>query len=162
MSGNRWTQEQIDEYNARSGKARGGLARRNNLTPERRSEIAAIGGAAHKVFAPKPIVFLDNGPQRMNKLEARYWHEVLEPRRKAGDITWCQYEPFKLQLAPGAWFTPDFGVITSIGRLEFHETKGFWREAARVRIKVAARLFPFRFIAITHKQSQWQVEEFLQ
>jgi hypothetical protein len=34
------------------------------------------------------------------------------------------------------------------GSLECHEVKGFWADDARVKIKVAAEMYPFRFIAI--------------
>jgi hypothetical protein len=49
----------------------------------------------------------------------------------------------KLQLGRGAWYTPDFAVLNLDRTFEFFEVKGFWREAARVRIKVAASKYPF-------------------
>ena len=48
--------------------------------------------------------------------------------------------------------------------LEFHEVKGFWRDDARVKIKVAAEHFPFKFVAVRKKKLSegggWDVEEF--
>jgi hypothetical protein len=45
-----------------------------------------------------------------------------------------------------------------------HEVKGFWTDDARVKIKVAADLYPFRFIAaqaLPKKQGGgWKIEEF--
>jgi len=97
---------------------------------------------------------------RMNKLECDY-SEHLEARRLAGEITAWKFEPFNLRLAPGASYKPDFLVVCSDGILELHETKGFWREAARLRIKVAAEAFPwFRFLAVQRKHGQWITETF--
>jgi hypothetical protein len=87
----------------------------------------------------------------MNKSEAAYAMK-LDLRAKAGDIFDWAFEPIRLRLGEGAWYTPDFLVVLNTGEIEFHEYKGHWREAARVRIKVAASLYPyFRFIAIQEK-----------
>ena len=96
----------------------------------------------------------------MNKLESAY-SEHLELQRSAGEIRWHRYAPMRLRLADGAYYKPDFGVWKRDGSFELHETKGFWREAARVRIKVAAELFPmFRFVAIKRVGGNWVREEF--
>ena len=90
----------------------------------------------------------------MNKLEAAY-AQRLDLERLAGMWQWWGYEPIKLRLAGGAWYTPDFGLIDTGGHFVIHETKGFWREAARVRIKVAAELYPFfRFVAVTRQRKR--------
>lgn len=100
---------------------------------------------------------------KMNKTESAY-SQHLEMMRRAGRVLWYRFEPMKLRLADGSYYKPDFGVMTSAREFELHETKGFWREAARVRIKVAAELYPFRFIAVTAKPKKdgggWSVEEF--
>jgi hypothetical protein len=59
-----------------------------------------------------------------------------------GGIQWWGYESIRLRLATGAWYTPDF-IVRINGRIEAREVKGFWREAARVRVKVAAEQFPW-------------------
>lgn len=50
------------------------------------------------------------------------------------------------------------------GVLELHEVKGFWSDDARVKIKVAADRFPFRFRAFKARAKRhgggWAVEEF--
>ena len=90
----------------------------------------------------------------MNAAEARY-AGVLELRRKAGEVFQWGFETVKLRLAEGAWYTPDFFVEMEDGSLEIHEFKGHWREAARVRIKVAASLYPcFRFIAVQEQKGR--------
>lgn len=96
---------------------------------------------------------------KMNKLEANYG-AYLDVLKHSGEVLWWRFQPLKLRLADGSYFTPDFGVLTRSSMFELHETKGFWREAARVRIKIAAELFPFRFIAIKRDGGNWVREEF--
>jgi hypothetical protein len=96
----------------------------------------------------------------MNKLEERFMREVLEARKAVGMCRWYDFEPLKFRLATGAWYTPDFVSFTESG-ICCWETKGFWREAARVRIKVAAEKYPFPFVAVTHEKSQWKYEYFI-
>lgn len=89
---------------------------------------------------------------KMNKLEAAYAQQ-LELERLAGRWVWWGYEVIKLRLASGAYYTPDFALIDAGGHLVIHETKGHWREAAKVRIKVAAELYPFfQFVAVTRQR----------
>ena len=94
----------------------------------------------------------------MNKLEAA-WAQVLEARRANGELAWWAFEGIKLKLADSTFYTPDFAVMGIGSEMEFHEVKGFWRDDARVKIKVAAGLFPFRFLAIRRAKQVWQVEE---
>ena len=87
-------------------------------------------------------------PKTMNRTEAA-WAQELAKMQAAGELRWWGYEQIKLELGHAAWFTPDFAVIWADGELSFDEVKGFWREAARVRIKVAATRYPyFRFRVI--------------
>jgi hypothetical protein len=44
--------------------------------------------------------------------------------------------------------------------IEIHEVKGHWEDDARVKIKVAASLYPLRFVGITREKGAWQREEF--
>jgi len=103
---------------------------------------------------------LSNG---MNSLEAQY-AETLESMKREGDIVWYAFEPVKLKLADKTHYIPDFMVQTADSEIEIHEVKGFWREDARVKIKVAASIFPFRFLAVTpipkSKGGGWNVEYF--
>lgn len=96
----------------------------------------------------------------MNRLEARF-SMVLEAQRREGLILWWGFEAMKLRLAARTHYTPDFMVVTAEGEIVFYETKGFWRDDARVKIKVAAETYPFfRFVGVTNKGRQWQHEEF--
>lgn len=96
----------------------------------------------------------------MNKLETAYAAELARMVSQ-GEIASFEFEGVSFRLARGAWFTPDFAVWHYDGRLELHETKGFWREAARVRIKVAASKYDrCRFVAIRLVKGAWVREEF--
>jgi hypothetical protein len=84
----------------------------------------------------------------MNKLEADYAAH-LKLVQHAGEIEWFAFEAIKLRLADATFYTPDFFVMGANGLLECHEVKGHWEDDARVKIKVAAALFPFSFRAVT-------------
>lgn len=100
-----------------------------------------------------------------NPLERAY-SQYLALLQLAGEVAWWRFEAVRLQVGVGAWYCPDFMVCTlPAGELEFHETKGTWaskgQQAARVRLKAAAGLFPgFRFVAVGWKHEKWVFEEF--
>lgn len=100
---------------------------------------------------------------QMNKTESAYC-QLLELRKRAGEIVWYRFEGIKIRLADNTFYTPDFAVMLSTGEMEMHEVKGFWADDARVKIKVAAEQYPFRFIAVKPKAKKagggWEVEEF--
>lgn len=101
---------------------------------------------------------------RMNKTETRY-AQRLAAMLVAGEILWWQFEPIKLRLADATFYTPDFALQMSDGRIELHEIKGsrkLWKDDARVKIKVAAELFPiFTFRALYPQPGGfWDQEDF--
>ena len=99
----------------------------------------------------------------MNKTEAAY-AATLDLRRYAGEVAWFKFEGVKLRLADNTFYTPDFAVMLADGALEMHEVKGLWQDDARVKIKIAADLYPMRFIAIKARAKKdgggWAIEEF--
>lgn len=99
----------------------------------------------------------------MNNTEAAYAAH-LDQLRVAGEVAWFKFEGIKLRLADNTFYSPDFFVMLSDGTLEVHEVKGFWHDDARVKIKVAADMYPFRFLALKavakKKGGGWSVEEF--
>jgi hypothetical protein len=95
----------------------------------------------------------------MNGLEAAY-AEHLTARQLRGEILFWMFEGLSFRLADGPYYTPDFVVQLPDGTIELHETKGTWREAARLRIKIAADRFPFRFVGVRSIKGQWVFEEF--
>ncbi len=129
------------------------------MTEEEFRIIQANQAASRSDVQTMPLTEPKKRRGRMNKLEQAYAGE-LAFLLNHGLIHWWDFEPIKFRLADGAWFCPDFAVLTKDG-LQFREAKGFWREAARVRIKVAADKYPFRFVAVTkdRKTGEWQYEE---
>lgn len=95
----------------------------------------------------------------MNKLEGDY-AEYLGFLRLAGEINTFMYERIKLKLADRTWYTPDFMVILSDGTVEFHEVKGFMRDDAAVKLKVAADKFPqFAFFLVKKDSKEgWSIK----
>lgn len=96
----------------------------------------------------------------MNSLEKRYSLH-LENLKMAGEILFWRYEPFALHLANRTTYKPDFLVVNRMQEVEIHETKGFWREDARVKIKCASATFPiFTFMGVQWKKGGWVYEQF--
>lgn len=104
----------------------------------------------------KPVAAAKREPvaRGMNKWEASY-AVMLEAQRKAGEIIWWDFERIRIRVGKGAWFKPDFFVILAGGSVEWHECKGYRREAAIVRIKAAADLIPLPFFIVTPKNGGW-------
>lgn len=92
----------------------------------------------------------------MNKTEARYAQE-LDVAKKAGYIKDYKFEGVKFKLADNTFYTPDFFVIYP-GFFMVVEIKGFLREDAAVKFKVAAAQYPwFEWRMIRWKNKQWEV-----
>ena len=97
---------------------------------------------------------------KMNKLEARYHREILQPRLMAGEYLDVRFEPFKLRLADKTFYSFDFAAVRP-DYIELHETKGFWEDDARVKWKVAAEQFWwFKFFAVQFVKGAWKIEEY--
>ncbi len=94
----------------------------------------------------------------MNRLEAAY-AQHLALRRSAGDLEWFAYEAVKLRLAEKTFLTVDFFLMLPSGELEAHEVKGLMEDDAAVKLKVAASLYPFRFVLVRRVVSSWQLTE---
>jgi hypothetical protein len=96
----------------------------------------------------------------MNRTEAQYASK-LELRRRVGDIAWYVYEGITLRLGDDCRYTPDFAVMLQNGELELHEVKGFWRDDARVKVRAAASMYPFRFVIARRDRGGdgWAIEE---
>lgn len=99
----------------------------------------------------------------MNKTEAAY-AATLDQRRNAGEVAWYKFEGLKFRLADNTFYTPDFAVMLADGALEAHEVKGRWQDDARAKIKIAADMYPMRFVAVRVKPKKdgggWALEEF--
>lgn len=82
-----------------------------------------------------------------NKLEASY-EQHLECRKQSGEIRWYTFEGIKFRLADNCFYTPDFIVMLSDCEIQAHECKSVWRDDAKVKMKMAAEIYPFRFVAV--------------
>lgn len=118
---------------------------------------AAVVGAVETptIRLPVPDLFAGmNGTERRRGVE-------LEALKRDGQIALWRFEAVTLKLAPDCRYTPDFYVLHNDGRVVLEETKGHWRDDAKVKIRVAARLFPeFEFRALRLERGQWQPEEY--
>lgn len=98
----------------------------------------------------------------MNKTEARYAAH-LDLLLTTGKIRGWGFQRITLRLGDDCRYTPDFDVQVEDGTLEYHEVKGFWRDDAKVKIRVAADRYPwfsFRAIQWDQKDRRWVAEYF--
>jgi hypothetical protein len=91
----------------------------------------------------------------MNDTEKAFASE-LDMQKLAGEVLWYGFENWTFTLADKTTYTPDFPVLYATGELWAIDVKGttktkggkhkaFSEEDARIKIKVAAELFPLRF-----------------
>ena len=99
----------------------------------------------------------------MNQTEKEY-ADRLQLQLIAGEILWYKFEAIKLVLPGNVFYTPDFMVMDKHNVIHIHECKGHWTDDGRVKIKIAAGLFPFKFIAVKKIAKKfgggWLIEEF--
>ena len=99
----------------------------------------------------------------MNDTEKAYDVHLRE-LMASGEVVWFKFEGMKFRLADNTFYTPDFAVMLVSGQLQAHEVKGHWEDDARVKIKVAASLYPIEFIAVKKRAKKdgggWALEEF--
>ncbi|MDE2103900.1 MAG: DUF1064 domain-containing protein [Patescibacteria group bacterium] len=99
----------------------------------------------------------------MNRTEQQYAAH-LETLKVAGRVLWYRFEGVKLRLADNTFYSPDFAVLQADGALEMHEVKGHWQDDARVKVKIAAEMYPFRFLAVMVRAKKdgggWREEVF--
>ena len=107
----------------------------------------------------KPLAEVDKKkPSRvegMNKTEAQYSYE-LDWRKQEGVVEEYWFERVKLKLAYKTFYTPDFLVRYTDGRLVFVEIKGFLRDDAAVKFKLAREMFPWaEFVMLRRVKGEW-------
>lgn len=110
-------------------------------------EVVRRGNAGPIGKLPKP---------EMNKWERRY-ADRLELLKAGGEVAWFRFEGITLKLAPDCRYTPDFLVMLASGELELHEVKGFWRDDAKVKCRLAADLFPFPVLIVKPMKGGWDI-----
>lgn len=138
--------------------ARGGTVSHLTMTEEEYKNYRMRRLMDAMPIASAPSTTLDKAsqtkPVRMNKLEAEY-ALYLKALEYSQEILWYGFESVKLRLADKTFYTPDFAVL-GIDGLEFRETKGFMRDDAAVKLKVAAEHFPFKFVLVKKVKGEWQ------
>lgn len=96
-------------------------------------------------------------PGAMNKTEAAYAREILEPGVREGLLQGWQFEPLSLRLAKATHYQPDFLVIEPDG-ISFVEIKGTHAEDdAIAKWKIAASLHwwaTFKWVVIQMKSGR--------
>lgn len=80
----------------------------------------------------------------MNKWEQQYLQHLLS----LPGVVSASYEPLTLRLADRTGYTPDFLVVMADGSVQFHEVKGYSRDDAIVKFKVAAELYKNVFVMV--------------
>jgi hypothetical protein len=98
----------------------------------------------------------------MNQLEKRRAVE-LEALKRSGVVAEWRYEKITLKLADDTRYTPDFWIVDSDGAVNFEETKGHWRDDAKVKLKVAAEQFPeftFRSLIWNRQLNTWDITNY--
>ncbi|WP_257605413.1 hypothetical protein [Pseudomonas sp. UMAB-40] len=100
----------------------------------------------------------------MNATETKYAAH-LDELKLAGDVLWWRFEPVKLLLAPLTTLTPDFMLMLADGAIELHDVKGakaIYEDDAKVKMKVAAKDYPFVFRVVFPKAKKdgggWLIE----
>jgi hypothetical protein len=126
----RWTEDQLKAYQSRGAVAQ---------------------PATKAAVRPRQL------PGQMNKTEARYLADVIEPGIAAGKYRSWRFESLKFKLADKTFYTPDFQVINAhTGEIELHEIKGGRIEDdAMVKFKVAAAQYPeYRWLLQQQKNTK--------
>ena len=147
---NGWTKDDVARIAANSA------VRKNRTVVVANRSIGCILGS-RAIAKGNRGTFHKSG--QMNKTEAAYAAR-LESLKLAGEIADYRFECLKLRLADNTFYTPDFMVLMPNFTFEMHEVKGHWEDDARVKIKVAAELYPFKFIAARKVKGAWLFEEF--
>ena len=96
----------------------------------------------------------------MNKTETKF-SIYLDQLKAMGEIREWRFEPFKFILSHSVkgkrratTYTPDF--LTVGKEFTLYEVKGFMRDDAAVKIKVAAEMFPwFDWVLVYLQQGEW-------
>lgn len=121
-----------------------------------------VTGSRH---ASKPRIRQDRGG--LNSTEAAF-KAHLEAKHAGASRKIIGSQNITIRLANGVRYTPDFNVTDRSGDAlpEFFEVKGYMRDDAAVKLKVAAALYPqFIFFLVTKRAKKagggWDIQEVL-
>lgn len=130
------------------------------LSPEQKQSLALLvihrGGGERSGMSIRDTT----DQARLNKTERAYWEHLKQSQLLDGCILWIGVQDVTLKLADDTRYTPDFWTFEVGGQFVAREVKGFFREDAKVKIKVAARLFPWaKFLIVRRTKYGWNEEE---
>jgi len=119
---------------------------KEQLKKTQRLDRRELEGASS--FAIKP----SHDEDKLNKTERAYLHHL----RAQPNNVWVGVQNLTLKIADDCRLTPDFAVLDASGKLTLIDVKGFQREDALIKMKVAARLFPmFEFSIVKREGVGW-------
>ena len=135
------------------------------LAPKKVKASCAPMPAFPQLQEPITLTALGSSPMVMpgaNLTEAAYGAE-LERKKFMGEVLRWWWQPLSLRLTfqengTGVYYRPDFLVQLPSLQLEIHETKGFMREDARDKLKLASSIYPFRFILVKRIKGTWTLD----
>ena len=129
------------------------------MTPHREGRIVTrLNIVRHGKPLPK-YGHAPNGRPYRSKWESAYAQE-LDLALRAGAILWWAYEELTLVIGHDVRYTPDFLVRLPNDRMVAKEIKGWFRDDAKTKFRVAAKAHPWlRFEAITRKRGAWITSE---
>lgn len=125
-------------------------------TIKKNEAIVASAGMWPRPQVPILKLSLSTDCQKLNKTESAYLQFL-----KTQDLQWIGVQNITLKLADDTRYTCDFFCIDHDGILHGREVKGtFVRDDAKVKIKVAARMFPWiRFSIVKKVKNGWEHTE---
>jgi len=110
--------------------------------------------AAAMLGTPVKIVRQQTGP-KLNKTEADFLVSLQHSGHKTIHI-----QAITLLLANGVRYTPDFVCTLAGGDVFAYEVKGFMRDDAAVKIKVAAKEYPWiSFCLVVKRKGGWSHQQ---
>jgi hypothetical protein len=159
------TKEELDLLLAKPGYSIApGMARQTTIAPALRFEVVPPAPAP-----PKSRIRQQTGPL-LNKTEAAFY-EYLKGQRPGASVL---PQSITLKIGNGVRYTPDFAVVSDatnghrspVCEFHFYEVKGFMRDDAAVKLKVAASLYPlFGFHLVTKRPKKlgggWDIQNVL-
>lgn len=112
-------------------------------------EPATASPAGDLAFVPKP----STDEAKLNKTERAYLAHL-----RAIYPAEIGIQNVTLKLADDCRLTADFNYINALGRWVFVDVKGFQREDALIKMKVAARCFPqIDFVIVKKNGKGWEI-----
>lgn len=130
-----------------------GLAERMQITGPNEKKKRKTATSGILAILGKPPKSLSS---EMNVTE-KHLDRELQLEKLQGHIKEYHFESIGLKIAPKTWYFPDFVVFMPDDRMHVIEVKGFLRDDAAAKYKVAVGLYPgIHFHMIRRENHSWQ------